>query len=161
MMGENQTVNFIIIFQLQDKSGVIESREEKTAVIEKWFRLVDEGDIPELVKRVDERFTEAYEGYFAGSEVKGIEAMREYARNSQSVYMDVKHEVIEHIVEGDKVATRLMFTDTYGGELLGVPVTGNRVRSPMTNVYEVVGGKMRRTWLDYDSLYHILSQIKE
>ena len=48
-----------------------------------------------------------------------------------------------------------------GGELLGVPVTGNRVRSPMTNVYEEVGGKMRRTWLDYDSLYHILSQIKE
>ena len=123
-MGENQTVNFIIIFQLQDKSGVIESREEKTAVIEKWFRLVDEWDIPELVKRVDERFTEYYEGYFAGSEVKGIEAMREYARNSQSVYMDVKHEVIEHIVEGDKVATRLMFTDTYGGGARGGPGDG-------------------------------------
>jgi hypothetical protein len=31
----------------------------------------------------------------------------------------------------------------------------------MTNVNEVVDGKMRRTWLDYDSLYYILSQIKE
>ena len=139
----------------------MESREEKTAVVEKWFRLVDEGDIPELVRRVDELFTEDYEGYFAGSMVKGIEAMREYARNSQSVYGDMNHEVIEHIVEGDKVATRLMFTGTHVGELLGVPATGKRVKSPMTTVYEVVGGKMRRTWLDYDSLYHILSQIKE
>lgn len=69
--------------------------------------------------------------------------------------------VIEHIVEGDKAVTRMMWTGNHVGELFGIQPTGKQVTAPITNVFEVINGKMRRTWNDYDSLYRILSQLKE
>jgi len=55
----------------------------------------------------------------------------------------------------------MMWTSTHVGELIGIPPTRKQVTVPITNVYEVVDGKMRRTWIDYDSPYSILSQIQE
>lgn len=34
------------------------AREGKTAVVERWFELVDNGEIPEIVRQVDDLFTE-------------------------------------------------------------------------------------------------------
>lgn len=71
---------------------------------------------------------------------------------------DVRHNVVELVAEGDRVAIRLRITGTQQGELMGVPPTGKPVDFGAINILRLTDGKVAEQWLNADMLA-VLRQI--
>lgn len=71
---------------------------------------------------------------------------------------DVRHEIVDLVAEGDRVAIRLHITGTQHGELMGVPPSGKPVDFAAINILRLDGGKVAEQWINADMLA-VLQQI--
>lgn len=67
------------------------------------------------------------------------------------VFSDARIEDVRLTAAGDRVCAEWTFRGRHTGSLVGEPPTGNRVSHPMSCVYEVAGGEIRRASLYYDT----------
>jgi predicted ester cyclase len=65
---------------------------------------------------------------------------------------DVRHEALDLVGDGDRVAVRLRITGTQQGELMGVPPTGRPLDFGSTNVLRLADGKIAEQWVTADLL---------
>ena len=63
---------------------------------------------------------------------------------------DLRADVQDVIVQGDKVVVRLVVTGTHKGDLLGIPASGNAVRWDAVDVYRLQDGKIAEEWAAED-----------
>jgi steroid delta-isomerase-like uncharacterized protein len=73
-------------------------------------------------------------------------------------FPDLKHTVDEVIAEGDTVAARWTVHGTHRGEFQGIPASGKQVNLSGNTVHHLKDGKLRETWLSFDSM-ELLQQI--
>ena len=73
-------------------------------------------------------------------------------------FPDLKHAVDEMIAEGSAVAARWTVRGTHQGEFQGIAPTGKAVRLSGSTLHHITDGKIRETWLIFDSL-DLLRQI--
>ncbi len=63
------------------------------------------------------------------------------------------HCTIESLIaQGDRVACRLRWQGTHGGELMGIPATGKRVDFGMLEIHRLADGKIAEGWVNFDAL---------
>ncbi len=67
-------------------------------------------------------------------------------------FPDANITVEDQVAEGDEVVTRWTGRGTHQGDLLGVPLSGNRVEVAGMTLNRVSGGKIVETWTNYDAL---------
>jgi steroid delta-isomerase-like uncharacterized protein len=63
---------------------------------------------------------------------------------------DLRADVQDVIVQGNKVVVRLVVSGTHKGDLLGIPATGNDVRWDAVDVYRLEDGKIAEEWAAED-----------
>jgi predicted ester cyclase len=63
---------------------------------------------------------------------------------------DVQVEVLDQVAEGDKVASRWVFTGRQASDFAGIPTTGRTGTLAATTVDRVVDGKIVEHWIDVD-----------
>jgi predicted ester cyclase len=73
-------------------------------------------------------------------------------------FPDLKVEVEEQIAEGDKVATRVHFTGTHTGDLLGIPPTGKQIDGRIIEIHTFNNGKVVSVANDFHPVL-VLAQI--
>jgi steroid delta-isomerase-like uncharacterized protein len=73
-------------------------------------------------------------------------------------FPDLKHTVDELIAEGDSVAARWTVNGTHRGEFQGIPASGKQVTLSGVTLHHVKDGKIRETWLSFDSM-DLLQQL--
>jgi steroid delta-isomerase-like uncharacterized protein len=73
-------------------------------------------------------------------------------------FPDLTHTVDEVIAEGDTVAARWTVNGTHRGEFQGIPASGKSVQLSGITVHHFAGGKVRETWLAFDTAT-LLQQI--
>jgi len=56
---------------------------------------------------------------------------------------DMKATVLEQIEEGDKVVSRIVWSGTHTGTLIGIPATGRTFRSEGITIDRFVDGKIK------------------
>src|SRR4051794_10952341 len=80
-------------------------------------------------------------------EVSGHDGVQTYLGILRNAFPDL-HIELEDVFANDegRVATRLTFTGTHLGELLGVAPTGRRVSFSGVNLYRIANGLMAETW---------------
>lgn len=59
---------------------------------------------------------------------------------------DIKTTVLDQIEEGDKVVSRVAWSGTHTGTLLGIPATGRSFRSEGITIDRIVDGKIQHRW---------------
>jgi len=59
---------------------------------------------------------------------------------------DLRVEIHDQIVEGDKVVTRKTLRGTHRGALLGVPATGRAIAIRVIDIVRVAGGRYAEHW---------------
>ncbi|MEY3052115.1 MAG: hypothetical protein RLY31_1900 [Bacteroidota bacterium] len=74
-------------------------------------------------------------------------------------YVLAPHEII---AEGDKVVVRFTFHGRHTGELMGMPPTGNLLKTSGIIIYEMKDGKISNQWMEFDAptLFKQLEQPK-
>src|SRR4051794_11070332 len=100
---------------------------------------------------VDEMLAEDGIGYgLPSGDIRGPAAFKEYQRLLISAYPDLRVEVEDTVVEGDKIAARCRVTGVHQGEGLGVAPTNQPVEFTGMVIVRVKDGKIVEAWNEFD-----------
>jgi len=98
-----------------------------------------------------------------GATARGRDAFTAYVESVRAAFPDWHNEVEELIEAGDRVVTRLTWSGTHRGELLGVPPTGNRVSYVGAAIFHVADGVITDAWVvgDTQELWRALGRLTD
>jgi len=83
---------------------------------------------------------------------RGPESARQLASAFRNAFPDLHTTFGDAVAEGDKVAYRWTASGTQEGELMGIPLSGNRMRITGTAIARISGGKIEEGWQNFDAL---------
>jgi len=118
------------------------------AVIAPWYALFNQpvqGDMRTLQEQVLTADYESCWGYLSG-ECWGREASIKVVGGFAKSIPDMKFDVKEVIVAGDRVVVRGEVTGTPAGDLFGVPHSGKSFRIMAIDIQTIRDGKIARTY---------------
>jgi|SRR5215831_7222745 len=72
----------------------------------------------------------------------GMESVRKTFPTFSAAFPDIKPELQQQVVEGDRVASLWIYQGTHLGNLYGIPASGKAVRFQSINVVKVKDGKI-------------------
>src|ERR1700682_3296655 len=131
------------------KGKIVTDLTEETAraVIAPWyslFNVASRGDVKTIQERI---LTEDYEscaGYLPG-ECWGRDTSIKVVSNFANTIPDMKFDIKEMLVAGDRVIVRGEVTGTPAGELFGVPHSGKSFRIMAVDIQTIRDGKIAKT----------------
>jgi steroid delta-isomerase-like uncharacterized protein len=101
-------------------------------------------------------------------ELPGLEPTRDgvqaFFRMQRAAFTDMRMDIEDLIIDGDKVAARVRYTGTQDGEFMGAPATGKRVDVQLVDIFRFgADGRLREHWgvLDQLTLLQQLGMIPE
>ena len=124
------------------------TEETARAVIAPWyslFNVASRGDVKAIQERI---LTEDYEscaGYLPG-ECWGRETSIKVVSNFANTIPDMKFDIKEVLVAGDRVIVRGEVTGTPAGDLFGVPHSGKSFRIMAVDIQTIRDGKIAKTF---------------
>jgi steroid delta-isomerase-like uncharacterized protein len=86
-----------------------------------------------------------------GSTLEGLENFKSYMETVRAAFPDWHNRIDELIASGDKVVTRMTWSGTHLGELLGVEPTGRQVEYVGAAIFRLHGGKIEDGWVVGDT----------
>lgn len=93
------------------------------------------------------------------NQTTGIEGMRQFVQYYRTAFAEA-HFTITHLFATEKqVAIRYDVSAIHIGNAFGVPATGKHFTSTGIVIYDMEGGKIKRTWQELD-LMGIMKQLK-
>ena len=118
--------------------------EQMRATAHRFFReVVSEGRLDVISELVAEDFVE-HETMPGAPE--GREAVSWFVTTFRNGVPDLRAEVDDLIVEGDKLVARSTWSGTQQGELFGMPATGKRFTMDVIDIVRFDGGKAVEHW---------------
>ena len=121
---------------------------QASAVISPWYSLFNvatRGDVKTIQEQVLTADYESCAGYLPG-ECWGRETSIKVVGNFAKSIPDMKFEIREVLVAGDRVIVRGEVTGTPAGELFSVPHTGQSFKIMAIDIQTVRDGKIVRTY---------------
>jgi steroid delta-isomerase-like uncharacterized protein len=85
-------------------------------------------------------------------DLKGIDALKARVREYRSAFPDLRIDIDELIVAGEKVVTRWTASGTHKGPLMGIPPTGRTSAVSGMEIAHFVNGKVVEDWTTWDTL---------
>ena len=132
----------------QEKAMTSLTEEQARAVIAPWyslFNVASRGDVKAIQEQI---LTEDYEscaGYLPG-ECWGRETSIKVVSNFANSIPNMKFDIKEVLVAGDRVIVRGEVTGTPSGDLFGVPHSGKSFRIMAVDIQTIRDGKIAKTF---------------
>jgi predicted ester cyclase len=86
-----------------------------------------------------------------GQPVRGFDLFSVFRKAFLAAFPDIKVNVDDVLVEGEKSAVRLTFSGTHTGDGIGVPATGRRFVSSAIVIMRWQDGKIVEGWNEFDA----------
>jgi len=86
----------------------------------------------------------------SGGPIRGPEAFKAYQRQLIEAFPDLRVEVIDTVVEGDKIAARCRVTGVHQGNSLGIMATNSPVDFTGMLILRVQDGKIVEAWNEFN-----------
>lgn len=110
------------------------------------------------VELLDQIATENFHYHDGDHIVTSAAEMKDLVAGYRVSFPDLQASIEDVLGDGDKVATRVKFTATHQGELMGVAPTGLPVTFTLTMVSRFTGDRISEVWINWDALA-VLRQI--
>jgi predicted ester cyclase/2-polyprenyl-3-methyl-5-hydroxy-6-metoxy-1,4-benzoquinol methylase len=107
--------------------------------------------VTDIVKRTFEGDLSVLDGH------PGMASLREHFPAFKAAFPDIKAELQQTIVDGDRVAMHWIFSGTHSGTFFGIPPTGKRVRMQNVGIARVEGDRV----VQYNSEVGWLTALKQ
>ena len=124
------------------------SGAQARAIIAPWyslFNIATRGDVKAIQEQVLTADYESCSGYLPG-ECWGRDTSIKVVSNFANSIPDMKFDIKEILVAGDRVIVRGEVSGTPAGELFGVPHTGKSFRIMAIDIQTIREGKIARTY---------------
>ena len=134
------------------------SKEKNIQLIKKLHHIWNTGEI----SLVSEVYSENIIVNWArgwGSPSKGLKEVEQAILKTRSVFQNWNEEILDLVVDDDKVTSRYISTGVHKEEYLGVPASGKNIEFQEISIYLIRDNKVLEQWCLGDDL-HLLSQIK-
>jgi predicted ester cyclase/2-polyprenyl-3-methyl-5-hydroxy-6-metoxy-1,4-benzoquinol methylase len=92
--------------------------------------------VTDVIKRTFEGDPSALDGH------PGMASLRQHFPAFKAAFPDIKAELQQTLVDGDRVAMHWMFSGTHSGSLFGIPPTGKTVRMQNVGIARVEGDRV-------------------
>ena len=139
----------------RDRGKSLEERN-KELVLTMNREVWNEGNLAVMEKLFSPRFVRHF--LPDGSEVRGVEAMRERVEKHREAFPDWKEKINHIVAEGDLVVLQFESSGTNEGSWLGNPPTGRKVRINEFSILRIEDGKVAEQWLMPD-IYSLRRQL--
>jgi predicted ester cyclase len=129
-------------------SGQGLTEEQARAIIAPWYSLFNvpgRGDVRTIAERVLTADYQSCSGNQPG-ECQGREAEIKLVTSFARTVPDMRWEIAEVLVAGDRVVVRGQQTGTPAGELFGVPHTGRSFGMMAVDIHTIKDGKIAKTF---------------
>lgn len=132
--------------------------DENIQLMRRWFQEVwNEGQIQTVHELLSpDAVATGQRG--AEKEIRGPEEFVKFVREIRGAFPDIKVNVEDVFGAGDKVVLRWSAIMTHTGDALGLPASGQTVRSRGITITRIVDGKIVEGWDNWDQL-GMLEQI--
>jgi ketosteroid isomerase-like protein len=133
---------------LQDKAMTSLSDEQARAVIAPWyslFNVASRGNVKAIQEQILTEDYESCSGYLPG-ECWGRDTSIKVVSNFANTIPDMKFDIKEVLVAGDRVIVRGEVTGTPSGELFGVPHSGKSFRMMAIDIQTIKDGRIAKTF---------------
>jgi predicted ester cyclase len=134
------------------------SKEKNIQLIKKLHHIWNTGEI----NLVSEVYSENIIVNWArgwGLPSKGLKEVEQTILKTRSVFHNWNEEILDLVVDDDKVTSRYVSTGVHKEEYLGVPASGKNIEIQEISIYLIRDNKVLEQWCLGDDL-HLLSQIK-
>ena len=124
------------------------TESQARAIIAPWYSLFNvatRGDVKSIQEQVLTTDYESCAGYLP-SECWGRDTSIKVVGNFSKSIPDMKFDIKEVLVAGDRVIVRGEVTGTPAGELFGVPHTGKSFRIMAIDIQTIKNGKISKTY---------------
>src|SRR5580692_412919 len=132
----------------QEKAMTSLTEEQARAAIAPWyslFNIASRGDVKAIQEKILTDDYESCAGYLPG-ECWGRETSIKVVSNFANSIPDMKFDIKEVLVAGDRVIVRGEVTGTPSGDLFGVPHSGKSFRIMAVDIQTVRDGKIAKTY---------------
>ena len=120
------------------------------------FDEVWSGDNPAAI---DELFDVDYVFHDAGSPaMAGLDQFKQLLGMYRTIFANLRFEVLDEIVNGDRIATRWVATSVHAAPFAGIAPTGRRLSATGLTIDRIHDGKIVETWTNWDTL-GVMQQI--
>jgi predicted ester cyclase len=144
-----QYLSLIIISFSCTSSSQKADDDRNIEVVREYHEIWSNGKIEELDKIVAPNF----QGHFIGGfEYDGIDVAKNSVLETKKAFPDWKEEIVDIIVQEDKVVTRYHSTGTQLGSWDGIDSTGNKVDIYEASIYRLENGKIVEQWGFWDEI---------
>ncbi len=133
---------------LQDKAMTSLTDEQARAAIAPWyslFNVASRGDVKAVQEQILTEDYESCSGYLPG-ECWGRDTSIKVVSNFANTIPDMKFDIKEVLVAGDRVIVRGEVTGTPAGELFGVPHSGKSFRMMAVDIQTIKDGRIAKTF---------------
>ena len=136
-------------------SSAEQEQQKNKQVVRQFFKAADRQDIEGMEQLVSNT---NYLFHFPGMPPMDWNKHKQFFTAFTSSFPDLRHEIVELVAEGDKVAVHFNVTGTHKGELQGIPPTGKKVSFGAMDFITLMNGKIVEDWLNADIL-GVMQQI--
>lgn len=119
--------------------------EANKALVKRYFKAVEEGDLPAL----DDIAASDYRDHVPGRQ-RGRQALKIGAKALRIAFPDLTSTVTHIVAEGDLVAVQNRVRGTHHGPLGDLPATGNRVDFAALQLFRIGGRLIVEHWEMFD-----------
>ena len=93
-----------------------------------------------------------------GLEFKDLPSFKAYVQSFYVAFPDLREEIYDSFLMGDKAVLRVCYFGTHKGEFLGVPATGRSIKMPGIGIFRFEGGKAVENWAQFD-IFAVYQQL--
>ena len=131
--------------------------QENKQVVRRFFELLDRHDTESMGRLLVSSTNYSFHIGGMSSPVDWNEHRRLLTSVNNS-FPDLRHEIIDMVAEGDKVAVRLSVTGTHKGDFQGIPPTGNKLFLEEMGFITIIDAKITEGWISTDTM-RLMKQI--
>jgi steroid delta-isomerase-like uncharacterized protein len=125
------------------------AEEQNKQLVRQFFEAFDRQDTQVMDQLVS---SSNYSLHFSGMPPADWNGTKQFSAAFYSAFPDLRHDIVDMVAEGDKVAVRLNVTGTHRGELQGISPTGKKVSFNATDFITLLNGKVAEEWVNADTM---------
>jgi steroid delta-isomerase-like uncharacterized protein len=126
------------------------SNANKQIIRREFEQILNEGNDAVLDELIDQDYV-LYDPT-APAPWRGPNGLRQSLEPFRTAFPGLRVRVEDQVAEGDKVATRWIFTGRHDGEFFGIPPTGKQVEITGISIERVAGGRIVEDRMELDAL---------
>jgi steroid delta-isomerase-like uncharacterized protein len=125
------------------------AQEQNKQVVRQFFEFYNGHDTERMGQLIS---STNYFFHFPGMAPLDWNGHKQFLVGIISAFPDFRHNIIDVVAEGDKVAVRFNITATHKGEFQGISPTGKEVSFDGTEFFTIIDGKITEEWVIVDMM---------